>query len=114
MADEPTIWGEIWRSVAASATVAAAAWGAAGGATSALVIKVSTRDALRQVILGALTAGGMGTVGGGLIAAWLDLPAHAIPAIGAGGSIAYLVGVFGPAIIEVLLTRIRAGRLPGG
>jgi len=113
MPDEPTIWGEIWRSVAASATLAAAAWGAAGGATSALVIKVTTRDAIRQVILGALTAGGMGTLGGGLIAAWMDMPPGAIPAIGAGGSMAYLVGVFGPAIIEVLLTRIRAGRLPG-
>lgn len=113
MSDETTIWTELWRSAAANATLAAVAWGAAGGATSALVVRVSLRDALRQVILGALAAGGMGSVGGAVIAAWLELPAGAIPAIGAGGSVAYLVGVFGPAILEVLLARIRGGRAPG-
>ena len=42
------------------------------------------------------------------------LPPEAIPAGGAAGSAAYLVGVFGPAFIEVLLARLRhAGKGDG-
>ena len=113
MTEEPTIWTAFWQAIATNATIAAAAWGAAGGATSALAVKVSQRDALRQVILGALASGGIGSGSGAVMAKWLDLPAEAIPAFGAGGAAAYLVGVFGPAIIEVILSRINAGRLPG-
>jgi glycogen synthase len=44
----------------------------------------------------------------------LGLPPEAIPAGGAAGSAAYLVGVFGPAFIEVLLARLRhAGKGDG-
>ena len=111
--NDATIWGEIWRSAAASATLAAAAWGAAGGATNALIIKVRTREAIRQIALGALTSAGMGTGSGAVIVHWLDLPAEVIPVLGAGGAASYFVGVFGPAIIEVVLSRIGSGRLPG-
>jgi hypothetical protein len=36
-----------------------------------------------------------------------------VPAGGAAGSAAYLVGVFGPAVIEVTLARIRGARIRG-
>jgi hypothetical protein len=45
-----------------------------------------------------------------LVARWLGLPPEAVPAGGAAGSAAYLVGVFGPAVIEVTLVRIRSIR----
>ena len=45
-----------------------------------------------------------------VIAAWLSLPTEAIPAGGAAGSAAYLVGVFGPASIEVVLARLRGAK----
>ena len=113
MPDDTSIWTEIIRAAAASATVAAASWGAAGGATSALVIKVSTRDAIRQVAVGALVAGGLGTAAGALVSTWFGFPAQAIPAISAGSAASYMVGVFGPAVFEVLLSRLKRGQLPG-
>ena len=45
-----------------------------------------------------------------LVARWLGLPPEAIPAGGAAGSAAYLVGVFGPAFIEVVLARLRGAK----
>ena len=114
MADDASIWADLLKATAASATVTAALWGAAGGATSALVVKVSAKDVLRHVTLGALTAGGIGTlVGAVLLAKTIGVTTEALGFIGAGSSISYLVGVFGPAIMEVLLHRIRRGRLPG-
>lgn len=114
MVDETSIWAELLKAAAASATVSAALWGAAGGATSALVVKVSAKDVLRHVTLGALTAGGIGTmVGAALLAKTIGLTPEALGFIGAGSSISYLVGVFGPAVMEVVLHRIRRGRLPG-
>jgi len=38
------------------------------------------------------------------------LPPQAIPAGGAAGSAAYLVGVFGPAFIELVLARLRGAK----
>jgi hypothetical protein len=49
----------------------------------------------------------MGSLSMAVITAWLGLPPEAIPAGGAAGSAAYLVGVFGPAFIEMLLARLR-------
>lgn len=113
MADH-SAWEALWRGAAASSLLSAAAFGAAGGLTSALSITgQSRRDVIRQVVLGALVAGGLGTAAGGVLAAWLGLPAGAIPAVGVGGAASYLSGVFGPALFEVVLGRIRAGRLPG-
>ena len=45
-----------------------------------------------------------------IVTAWLDLPPEAIPAGGAAGSAAYLVGVFGPAFIELVLARLRTAK----
>jgi len=87
--------------VAACAPAILAAWGALGGATNALTTRMRLRDALRHILLGGLIAAGMGSLSMAVITAWLGLPSQAIPAGGAAGSAAYLVGVFGPAFIEV-------------
>ena len=96
--------------LAASTAVIFAAWGALGGATNALSTRMPLRDALRHILLGGLIAAGMGSLSMTLITAWLALPPAAIPAGGAAGSAAYLVGVFGPAFIEVIQARLRRAR----
>lgn len=113
MTGEPSIWQELWRAAATNATLAAVAWGGAGGLTSALAIQGQSRRAVvRQVTMGALVSGGLGTAGGGILWAWLGLPPEAIPVTTAAGAVNYLTGVFGPAVFEVVLRRIRSGRLP--
>lgn len=118
MTDETSILAETLKSVAANATALSALWGAAGGLTSALSISDEdgtgrkVKSALRQIVIGALAASGGGTTLGAVGAHWMGLPTEAIPAFGAGGAVAYLTGVFGPALIEVMLQRIRAGRIP--
>jgi hypothetical protein len=98
------------RDLATSTAVILAAWGALGGATNALTTRMRLRDALRHILLGGLIAAGMGSLSMAVITAWLGLPSQAIPAGGAAGSAAYLVGVFGPAFIEVVLARLRSGK----
>ncbi|MDP7150253.1 MAG: hypothetical protein QGI70_04655, partial [Paracoccaceae bacterium] len=88
-------------------------WGALGGATNALTTKMRLRDALRHILLGGLIAAGMGSLSMAVITSWLGLPPQAIPAGGAAGSAAYLVGVFGPAVIELVLARLRHAREGG-
>lgn len=113
MDPQNSIWAELWRAAAANVTLTAVAWGAGGGLTSALAIEGQSRRAvIRQVVMGALIAGGLGTAGGTVLWAWLGLPPEAIPASTAVGATNYLTGVFGPAVFEVVLRRIRAGRLP--
>ncbi|MDZ4122819.1 MAG: hypothetical protein U1E02_01385 [Hydrogenophaga sp.] len=82
--------------------------------TNALTTKMRLRDALRHILLGGLIAAGMGSLSMAVITAWLSLPSQAIPAGGAAGSAAYLVGVFGPAFIEVALARLRRAKDGGG
>lgn len=113
MTDPVSFWGDVWRGVVASGAVAAAGWGAAGGVTSALAVQVHPRAALRQIAMGALVAGGTGTMATAVVSRLAGLSPELIPAVGAGASASYFVGVFGPAIIEVVLRRIRGGRLPG-
>jgi hypothetical protein len=106
-------WGDLIQAAIASSIVTTAGWGAAGGATSAIVVRVKPGDALRQIVSGSLIAGGVGTLALGLLVRWGVLPGEAMIAGGAGGSASYLVGVFGPAVFEVILSRIRKGSLPG-
>jgi len=101
----------VLRDVLTSAAVILAAWGALGGATNALTTRMRLRDAIRHILLGGLIAAGMGSLSMAIVARWLDLPAETVAAGGAAGSAAYLVGVFGPAFIEVALARLRG---PGG
>ncbi|WP_395543284.1 hypothetical protein [Neotabrizicola sp. sgz301269] len=111
--NDTTFWQDVWRGVIASGVVTAAGWGAAGGVTSALAVKVRPRAALRQIAMGALVAGGTGTLATAIVAKFTGISPELIPAVGAGASASYFVGVFGPAIIEVVLRRIGQGRLPG-
>ena len=102
------------RDLVASTAAILAAWGALGGATNALTTRMRLRDAVRHILLGGVIAAGMGSFSMALVTRWLDLPPEAVPAGGAAGSAAYLVGVFGPAVIEVTLARIRSFRAGPG
>jgi len=115
MNEEPGFIAGVLRDLAASTAAILAAWGALGGATNALSTRMRLRDAIRHILLGGPIAAGMGSLSMSLITHWLKLPPEAVPAGGAAGSAAYLVGVFGPAVIEVTLARIRSIRSrPGG
>lgn len=95
--------------------LAAAFWGGLGGATNALVIRVTVREAARHIAIGAAVAAGLGGIAAPILTLWLGLPAGTITGTdgAATGSLAYLTGSLGAAIFEALLTRIRGGRLPG-
>lgn len=110
MNDTGSFVAAVLRELGASTAVILAAWGALGGATNALTTKMHLRDALRHILLGGLIAAGMGSLSMAVITSWLGLPPQAIPAGGAAGSAAYLVGVFGPAVIELVLARLRQAR----
>jgi hypothetical protein len=114
MNDETGFITSVLRDLAASTAVILAAWGALGGATNALTTKMRLRDAIRHILLGGLIAAGMGSVSMALVTSWLGLPPEAVPAGGAAGSAAYLVGIFGPAFIEVVLARLRRGKAGDG
>ncbi|UXU75553.1 MULTISPECIES: hypothetical protein [unclassified Paracoccus (in: a-proteobacteria)] len=113
MNDTGSFVSVVLRELAASTAVILAVWGALGGATNALTTKMRLRDALRHILLGGLIAAGMGSLSMALVAKWLGLPLQAIPAGGAAGSAAYLVGVFGPAFIELVLARLRGAKEGG-
>ena len=110
MNEETGFVAAVLRDLATSTAVILAAWGALGGATNALTTRMRLRDALRHILLGGLIAAGMGSLSMAIITGWLGLPPEAILAGGAAGSAAYLVGVFGPAFIEVILARLRSGK----
>lgn len=110
MNEETGFLAAVLRELGASTAVILAVWGALGGATNALTTRMRLRDALRHILLGGLIAAGMGSLSMALVARWLGLPPEAIPAGGAAGSAAYLVGVFGPAFIEVVLARLRGAK----
>ncbi len=114
MNDEAGFLAAVLRELAASTAVILAAWGALGGATNALTTRMRLRDALRHILIGGLIAAGMGSLSMALVTRWLGLPPEAIPAGGAAGSAAYLVGVFGPAFIELILARLRGAREGAG
>jgi len=106
----PVLWFAIWEKLTASAFIILAAWGAIGGATNALVVKATVKEASRLIALGAVIAAGMGSLSMSVLVAFLDLPSEAIPAGGASSSAAYIFGVFGSAIVEVALGRIQQAR----
>jgi len=107
MTDDPGLTAAALRDLLTSTAVILAAWGALGGATNALTTRMRLRDAIRHILLGGLIAAGMGSLSMAVVARWLDLPPETVAAGGAAGSAAYLVGVFGPAFIEVALARLR-------
>jgi len=113
MNDTGSFVAAVLRELAASTAVILAARGALGGATNALTTRMHLRDALRHILLDGLIAAGMGSLSMAVITRWLGLPTEAIPAGGAAGSAVYLVGVVGPAFIEVVLARLRAAKEGG-
>ncbi|WP_241648397.1 hypothetical protein [Paenirhodobacter populi] len=112
--DPQPFWREVVTALLASGAFAAALWGALGGATNALVIRTTIREAVRHITLGALFAAGIGGLGAPIVGYWLGMPPETLTMTGgaAGGSVAYLTGSIGAAIFEVVIQRIRAGRLP--
>ena len=110
MNDETNFLTAVIRELAAPTAIVLAAWGALGGATNALSTRMQLREALRHILLGALIAAGMGSLSMAVVALWLGLPVLSIPAGSAAGSAAYLVGVFGPAFIEVTLARLHKAK----
>lgn len=111
---EKPFWSDFWTYIATSSVLGLAMWGALGGATSGLVIRVSARELLRHILVGALVAGGVGSLALPLLIWALGLPVDALT-VGAGGvarSAAYLAGVILPGVFEVILTRIKGGVLP--
>lgn len=113
MSDENSVWFEVLRAGAASATVAAAVWGAAGGFTSAVVVRVPVHDALRQIVAGAMVAAGVGSGAGTAIVLMVGADPALIPILSAGSLGSYVAGVIGPAVIELVLSRLKSGQLPG-
>lgn len=105
-APESGLIKDLIATVAASATLAAAGWGAAGGATSAIVIQTDKKTVIRQIIAGALIAAGAGGAGGLFLSVAFNLPAGAIPAMAGVSAIPYFLGVFGPALIEHRLRKL--------
>jgi len=114
MNDETGFLAAVLKELATSTAVILAAWGALGGATNALTTRMRLRDALRHILLGGLIAAGMGSLSMAFITSWFGLPPEAIPAGSAAGSAAYLVGVFGPAFIELVLARLREAKKGDG
>lgn len=93
--------------------IGAAFWGGLGGATNALVIRVTLREALRHVAIGAVIAAGLGGLAAPIMTHWLGLPSGMLTGpLAAGGSISYLTGSLGAAIFEAMLSLIRSGKLP--
>ena len=99
-----------WSAMIAVPVLGTAIWGALGGATNALVIRVTARQALRHIALGAAIAAGLGGIAAPLLRHWLGLPAGVLTGAdgAAGGSLAYLTGSLGAAAFEAILTRIRS------
>lgn len=114
MPENQSTWAALWAWLIASPAIAAAIWGALGGGTNALVIRVTVREAARHVAIGTLIAAGLGGMGGPILEHWGILPTGSVTAMGSAtsGAVAYLTGSLGSAVFEVLLSRIRAGRLP--
>lgn len=107
MTEETTIWADILKGFAVSATLTASAWGALGGATAALVIEVDRKAVMRQIALGGMVAAGVGALAMALVVAIWKLPPELIPAGAGAGGAQFMIGVFGPALIERLLRRIK-------
>lgn len=114
MTESLTLLALVAHDLSGSTALVLAAWGALGGATNALSTRMHLRDSLRHIVLGAFIAAGMGSLSMALVTRWLALPPEAIPAGGAAIPAAYLVGVFGPAFLELVLARLRAGHARDG
>ena len=93
MTDDPTpIWASAKAAFLAVPVLGTALCGGLGGATNALVIKVTALEALRHVAIGATFAAALGGLGAPLVGHWLGLQPGTlnVPEGAAGGTVAYL------------------------
>ena len=112
--ENQSLWADFMQAIATSSLVGLAAWGAAGGATSGLLVRVSRWELARHIIIGALVSAGLGAMSLPMIIWALNIPHDSIsPGIGGlAGSSAYMAGVIIPGVFEVILTRMKRGVLP--
>ena len=107
---EPSFFESMAIQLMAIPAVGITLMGALGGATNALVVKVTPRQTIRYIVLGGLCAAGSGQLSGTLLEFWGLLPEGMAAA--SSGAVAFFAGLFFPAMFEVILSRLRAGRLP--
>ena len=110
MEDQGSFWGNVLAYMIAVPAFGIAFMGAMGGATNALVIRVNFRHTVRYIVLGAMCAAGSGSMAGNVLAHWGLMPSDVGQA--STGAIAFFSGLFFPAVFEVILSRINAGKLP--
>lgn len=113
MAGETGLVHEVWQAFEASPLGQTLLWGGVGGLVAWWSVEdKDKRGALKkQIILGAIVAGGTGTTGAAMIN--IALGAEYIAAASAAiGPVAFLMGVFGPAYITMKLRGFnRAGQI---
>lgn len=107
---EPTWLKSLAAQLMAIPVVGVALMGALGGATNALVGKVTPRQTVHYILLGGLCAAGSGQLSGTLLEYWGFLPEGMAAA--SSGAVAFFAGLFFPAVFEVILSRLRARTLP--
>lgn len=100
----------LWLQLMALPVIGVLLMGAMGGATNGLVVRVSYSQMVRYVILGAFCAAGSGQLSGALLERVGLFPEGVTQ--GASGAVAFFAGLFFPALFEVILSRLKAGKLP--
>lgn len=86
-------------------------FGAGGGLTAALLNGAAWKVVLRQVLIGALISGGIGTLSPYILSRWIEgIDGDLAASAGVLAGSAYLVGTFGTAVFEVVMHRIRKAR----
>lgn len=110
MENDNTFWTDLLKQIMAIPAVGIALMGAMGGATNALVVRVNFRQTVRYIVLGAMCAAGSGQMAGAILEHWGFMPSGVGQA--SAGAVAFFSGLFFPALFEVILSRINAGKLP--
>jgi hypothetical protein len=110
MENDNSFWTDVLKQVMAIPAVGIALMGALGGATNALVVRVNFRQTVRYILLGAMCAAGSGQMAGAMLEHWGLMPSGIAQA--STGAVAFFAGLFFPALFEVILSRISAGKLP--
>lgn len=86
-------------------------FGAGGGLTAALLNGAPWKMVIRQVLIGALIAGGIGTLSPYILARWIEgIDTDVAASAGILASSAYVVGTFGTAVFEVIMHRLKRAK----
>lgn len=102
MDDNTNIWAEVFSPLA----TAIAFFGGLGGLVKALALRVSYRETLRVVIIGAATAFGLGTLSPHILK-WLvgDVPEEIRTSLGTLCALAFIVGLIATALVERFIAK---------